>query len=152
MIYTDMKNLEHYKGIGKHLDTAIDYLRNHDLSELTPGRNEVDGDFVFINRFAYDTMAEEKAAFEAHERYADIHLAVSGEEYIGVSDMSLMTVTAVDKETDSVGCDGIVENRVVMKPGKVLIVLPEDAHKVKIAIDDSVHMEKAVVKVLVNQE
>lgn len=151
MIYTDMNNLEHYKGIGKHLDTAIDYLRSHSLSELTPGRNEVDKDFVFINRFSYETMAEEKATFEAHERYADIHLAVSGEELIGVSDMSLMTVTAVDKETDSVDCDGIVENRVMMKPGKVLIVFPEDAHKVKISIKNSVHMEKAVVKVLIKE-
>lgn len=149
MIYTDMKNLEHYKGMGKHLDTAIEYLKNHKLSELTPGRNEVDGDNVFINRFAYDTMPEEKAAFEAHEEYADIHLVVSGEELIGVSDMELMTVSAVDKTTDSVDCDGPVENRVAMKPGKVLIVLPEDAHKVKIAIQDPVHVEKAVVKVLV---
>lgn len=149
MIYTDMKNLEHYKGMGKHLDTAIEYLKNHELSELTPGRNEVDGDNVFINRFAYDTMPEEKAAFEAHEEYADIHLVVSGEELIGVSDMELMTVSAVDKTTDSVDCDGPVENRVAMKPGKVLIVLPEDAHKVKIAIQDPVHVEKAVVKVLV---
>ena len=66
---------------------------------------------------------------------------------IGVTDMDLMTVTAIDKVTDSVDCDGPVENRLCMAPGKVLIVLPEDAHKVKIALDGPERVEKAVVKV-----
>ena len=87
------------------------------------------------------------AAFEAHEFYADIHLVLSGQEWIGVTDMEKMTVTAVDKVTDSVDCDGPVENRLYMTPGKVLIVLPEDAHKVKIAVDGPERVEKAVVKV-----
>ena len=37
---------------------------------------------------------------------------------IGVTDMDLMTVTAIDKVTDSVDCDGPVENRLCMAPGK----------------------------------
>lgn len=36
---------------------------------------------------------------------------------------------------------------VVHGPGKVLIVLPDDAHKVKIALDGPERVEKAVVKV-----
>lgn len=147
MIYTEMKYLENYFGIGRHLDTAIQYLKSHSLEELKAGRTDVDGEDVFINRFGYETMAEEKAAFEAHEFYADIHLVLSGKEMIGVTDMDLMTVTAIDKVTDSVDCDGPVENRLCMAPGKVLIVLPEDAHKVKIALDGPERVEKAVVKV-----
>lgn len=27
MIYTDMNNLEHYRGMAPHLDTAIDFLK-----------------------------------------------------------------------------------------------------------------------------
>lgn len=65
MIYTDMNNLEHYRGMAPHLDTAIDFLKSHALTELKAGRNDVDGENVFINRFGYETMAEEAAAFEA---------------------------------------------------------------------------------------
>ncbi len=151
MIYTDLANLEHYRGMGAQLDTAISYLKSHSLEELKPGRNEVDGDNVFINRFSYETMPEEKAAFEAHEYYADIHLVLSGREKIGVTDMSLMTVTAVDRDTDSVDCCGPVENLLNMHPGKVLIVFPEDAHKVKIEAGEPCRVEKAVVKVRVNK-
>ena len=94
MIYTDLNNLERYLGMGKHLDTAIHYIKEHSLNDLKKGRNEVDGDFAFINCFEYETLPEEKTAFEAHEKYADIHMVISGEEKMGVSDMSLMTVTA----------------------------------------------------------
>ena len=64
-----------------------------------------------------------------------------------MTDMEKMTVTAIDKVTDSVDCDGPIENRLYMTPRKVLIVLPEDAHKVKIAVDGPERVEKAVVKV-----
>lgn len=149
MIYTDLKNLSHYRGLGIHMDKAIDYLTGHSVDELKPGRNEVDGENVFINCFEYETMPEEQAAFEAHELYADIHLVLEGEELIGVTDMGRMTVSETDKETDSVSCSGPVENKLYMEPGKVLIVLPEDAHKVKIAAGSPVHVKKAVVKVSV---
>ena len=100
MIYTNLNNLERYLGMRKHLDTAIHYIKEHSLNDLKKGCNEVDGDFAFINCFEYETLPEEKTFFEAHEKYADIHMVISGEEKMGVSDMSLMTVTAKDEETE----------------------------------------------------
>ena len=126
MIYTDLNNLERYLGMGKHLDTAIHYIKEHSLNDLKKGRNEVDGDF-------------------------DIHMVISGEEKMGVSDMSLMTVTAKDEETDSIECHGPVEHYMDLTPGKVLIVFPEDAHKVKIMKDQISQVRKAVGKVLVTE-
>ena len=122
MIYTDMEHLGRYRGITPALDTAIAYLLEHGLEGLTSGRNEVDGENVYINRFAYTTMPEAETAFEAHRLYADIHLLAEGEEYIGITPM---------------------------EPGKVLIAFPEDAHRVKINRGGPCHVEKAVVKVRV---
>lgn len=147
MIYTDMEHLDRYRGISESLDTAIGYLLKHGAGELTPGRNEVDGDKVFINRFHYRTMPQEQAAFEAHEVYADIHLVVEGREYIGVTPISRLDVTKTDRESDNIECTGEVETLVPMEPGKVLIVFPEDAHMVKILNGEPVQVEKAVVKV-----
>ncbi len=147
MIYTDMKHLSRSKGISAHLDTAIDWLLNHDLAELVPGRNEVDGDNVFINRFGYTTMPEEEAAFEAHLEYADIHLLAEGQEFIGVTPIEDLTITKTDQEADNIECHGPVEVKLPMEPGKVLIVFPEDAHLVKVQRGNPVKVEKAVVKV-----
>ncbi len=146
MIYTDMEHLARYLGISAALDTAIKHLMGYRPEELTPGRNEVDGDQVFINRFHYTTMPLEEAAFEAHEAYADIHLVLEGREYIGVTPLSRLNVTGEDKESDNIECSGPVETLVPMEPGKVLIVFPEDVHLVKIADGGTAHVEKEVVK------
>ncbi len=150
MIYTDMEQLERYKGLSSHLDTAIAYLVKNGINSLNPGRNEVDGDNVYINRFQYTTIPVETAAFEAHEVYADIHLLAEGRELIGVTPITALKITGTDRETDYVACHGPVEILVPMEPGKVLIVFPEDAHMVKIQADDPANVVKAVVKVRMN--
>lgn len=147
MIYTDREHLARYRGISESFDTALDYLMEHGTDGLMPGRNEVDGDEVFINRFHYTTMPQEEAAFEAHEVYADIHLVVEGREYIGVTPLNRLQITKVDQESDNIECGGEVELLLPMEPGKVLVVFPEDAHMVKIADGSPSHVEKAVVKV-----
>ncbi len=149
MIYTDMEHLGRYRGITPALDTAIAYLLEHGLEGLTGGRNEVDGENVYINRFAYTTMPEAETAFEAHRLYADIHLLAEGEEYIGITPMERMTITGEDPATDGIDCTGETEALFPMEPGKVLIAFPEDAHRVKINRGGPCHVEKAVVKVRV---
>ena len=149
MIYTDMKHLARYRGMNKNLDTAIEYLAVNGLHKLEAGRNEVDGENVFINRVDYTTVPEENAVFEAHQVYADIHLLKCGRELIGVTPVGLLEITGTDREADNMECCGPVETYVLMKPGKVLIVFPEDAHMVKIQSGGCVTVEKVVVKVRV---
>ena len=148
MIYTKLKYIQDYKGINTNLDKAIDFILNTDLKTLTKGRNEVDGDKVFINRFDYQTMPIEEAAFEAHEKYLDIHLLISGRERIAISDMADMTVKSKDIINDGIDCEGHIEQLINMKPGDVLVAFPHDAHMVKVELLGTCTVEKAVVKVL----
>lgn len=147
MIYTKMEYLDSYLGIHTNLDKAITFLKTCDLGTLSMGRNEVDGDQVFINRFHYNTMPLEQAAFEAHEKHLDIHLLLSGRERIGISDMAHMQETGRDEINDGIDCAGDAEQIICMAPGDVLIAFPEDAHMVKVELDGSCLVEKAVVKV-----
>ena len=147
MIYAEISDLSRYLGIHRNLDTAIHFLEKCDLSTLTAGRNEVDGDNVYINRFGYETMPEEKAFFEAHEKYADIHLIVSGEEKIGVSDPRFLKEFDRNAADDFIGYHGEVDNYSHMTTDKFLIAFPGEAHMVKLQYRDSVRVEKAVVKV-----
>lgn len=147
MIYTDISDLSRYYGISENLDTALRFLQNFDLKALTPGRNDVDGEKVYINRFDYETLPCEETFFEAHEEYADIHLLLSGEENIGVSAPEVLRETERDPETDFIGYEGEVESLCKMTPQKVLIAFPGEAHMVKMQWCGSVKVEKAVVKV-----
>lgn len=149
MIYTNLEQMERYLGLSASLDTAIRYLKEADLSKLVKGRNEVDGETVFINRFDYDTLPEEKAAWEGHLQYADLHVVLSGEERIGVTDASRLKETSRDEAADFVGYEGPVECWTPMRPGNLLVVFPEDVHMVKVQLQGQTHVEKAVFKLKV---
>lgn len=149
MIYTKRKNLYRYLGQSETLDKAIHYLQNTDLRSLVKGRNEIDGDRVFVNRFDYQTMPQEKAIWEGHIQYADIHVLLSGREKIGVTNVDMLTETTRKPEEDFVGFEGAVQSWFPMTPEDILIVYPEDIHMVKVMDGESTLVEKACFKVKV---
>lgn len=146
MIYTKLKNIERYLGQCDSLDTAIRHLLSADLTQLHKGRNEVDGDQVFVNRFDYQTMTPEQAIWEGHVEYADIHVLLSGHEKIGVTNVDALKVIARKPEEDFVGYEGDVETWFPMTTEDILIVYPEDAHMVKVIDGESTLVEKACYK------
>lgn len=149
MIYTEIKNIGNYRGIGEHLDKAIDYLCTHPLDGLAAGHYEIDGNLVYMNVFDYETIPEKGAFFEAHKKYADIHMTVEGEEIVGVSDISRVTVKTFEEEKDLMEVEGTIEHYIKLLPGKALITLPEDAHMVKLAAGSPSAVKKAVIKVYI---
>ncbi len=151
MIYAEISNLKNYYGLGKYLDEAFAYLDSHPLDGIEAGHYEINGKFLYMNVFDYETIAEEGAFFEAHKKYADIHIAVAGEENVGVSDMSRVTVKTFDKESDLLEVSGKVEHYMKLIPGKVLVVLPEDAHMVKLSAGQPSAVKKAVLKVYMEE-
>lgn len=142
-------NIEHYYGLGKYLDKAVSYLSSHPLDNVQAGHYEIDGNMVYMNVFDYETILEEGAFFEAHKKYADIHMTITGEEIVGVSDMSKVSVKTFDEEKDLLEVEGPVEHYIKLIPGKALITLPEDAHKVKLAAKNPSTVKKAVIKVYI---
>ena len=146
MIYTKRKNLYRYLGQSKSLDIAIRHILSADLTKLTKGRNEVEGDRVFINRFDYQTMTPEEAIWEGHIQYGDIHVLVSGQEKIGVTNIEALTETVRKVDEDFVGFEGDVEVWFPMTTEDILIVYPEDVHMVKVILGESTLVEKACYK------
>ena len=146
MIYTKRENLGRYLGMSSSLDSAIQYLLGADLRQLHMGRNEIDGDQAFVNRFDYQTMPQEQAIWEGHEQYGDIDVLLSGHERIGVANVSSLTMTQRKPEEDFVGFEGDVEVWFPMTTEDILIVFPEDVHMVKVMNGDSTLVEKACFK------
>lgn len=147
MIYTKRKNLHRYLGHSDALDTAIRYLQTADLRTLVKGRNEIDGDQVFVNRFDYLTMPQEQAIWEGHIQYADIHVLLSGHEKIGVTNVDMLTETVRKPDEDFVGFEGAVQSWFPMTTEDILIVYPEDIHMVKVMDGESTLVEKACFKI-----
>ena len=150
MIFCKIKNLDRYLGLSENLDTAIRYLLENDLNGLAMGRNEIDGDAVFINRSDYDTVKE--CIIEGHIRYADIHIVLEGEEAIHVADVSTLKEIERKEEIDYIGFSGSFQSINILRPGDALIVFPEDAHSpMRISGDAPCRVRKAVVKFLLSE-
>ena len=146
MIYTKRKNLHRYLGQSESLDTAIRHVLSADLTQLAKGRNEIDGDQAFVNRFDYQTMSPEQAIWEGHLQYGDIHVLLSGKEKIGVTNVEMLTETVRKEDEDFVGFEGGVQSWFPMTTEDILIVYPEDIHKVKVIHEESTLVEKACFK------
>ena len=148
MIFCKQKDLNRYLGLSHHLDTAIRFLSEADLQTLAMGKNVIDGEAVYVNRFDYDTVID--PITEGHLRYIDIHVVLEGEEIVAVSDPSVLTEIERKEDEDYIGFQGKFQSMNILRPGDVLICFPEDAHSPKrICGAESCHVKKAVVKVLI---
>lgn len=152
MIYCKKTDLTQYLGITDRLDTAICFIQNLLPNALSMGRNEIDGEEVYVNRFDYETKPQNELLFESHHRYVDVHLLLSGEERILCASVGELTQVEVDAAADYVGLRGCEQASFHMTDEDVLIVFPHEAHKVKCIAEATSRVQKAVIKVAFSRQ
>jgi YhcH/YjgK/YiaL family protein len=121
------------------------------LADLEKGRYELEDADLFVIVDEYVTRNEEDVLFEAHKKYADIQVLVSGEEKIGVLPLGETTVTIpYDEEKDIMFLTAEEENYRIAEPGKFFLFFPEDAHRPTVKSTENIPVRKVVVKVRIN--
>lgn len=150
MIYDALKNADLYRGLGQRFQQAFDYLTGSDLSALAPGRYAIDGDQVYLMIQEAGLKPWEQGRWEAHRRYADIQLVLSGSERIGFCTVDSAPVdTPYSPERDILFYQELPGNEALVQPGQMMIFFPHDAHKPCIRpTGGPSQVRKAVVKVL----
>ena len=150
MIVDTIPHLERYLGLHPNLDTAIRYIRNADLGTLPVGRNEIDGDQVFVNVVRTNSIASQDREYEYHKHYIDLHLDLSGTEKIAISLDAPKGLGNFDEESDGGLCS-------VDDPGQCFplgkerfaIAFPWEPHLPLIAADQPEPIHKCIFKVWV---
>ena len=127
---------------------AFAYLASVDLGGLAPGRNDIDGDAMFVILDRTDGRRREGARLEAHRRYIDIQYTVSGQEEIGWSPLaSCATADGTFDETTDIGFFRDAPSTWLrVPPGSFAIFFPEDAHA---PLAGHGALVKAIVKIAV---
>lgn len=150
MIITKKEHLSNYLGIHDNLDTAIHYILTSDLTSIPLGSTAIDEKKVFVNHFQYTTSSIEDGFIEAHRDYLDIHVALSGEEYIGYLDFDNATLAQpYNEEDDFYKVTGLIETFVYTGNDTVTLTWPKDAHQPKIQVEMPSNIDKLVFKVLI---
>ena len=157
MITDNIKNISKYnapsplrgEGRGEGLIPAviIDFMQN-----LTPdtktGRYEI-SDGVYANVDEYEPKIYENCKFEAHKKYIDIQMVLSGEENLEYTNTDGLKISEeYDENRDVMFFENSKTDTdyVHLTPFKFAFIYPHEAHKPQIkTISDKV--KKVVVKI-----
>lgn len=148
MILAKLKDAAEYCGIHPRLDKALELLNEEYLNAVPTETRQLEGDALYATRFNYTTVPLEDSFFEAHKRYLDIHIMVSGEERVDISHPD--TLTLFEHKDDFYAYNGEAEQTLTLRPGDFLVVFPGDAHRIKVQTNGPADVSKVVFKVLVH--
>lgn len=135
------------------IETALNFLRTTDFSQLSPGVVEIDGKTIFAQVIDLTTREPHENRPEVHRRYLDIQFLAWGEEKIGI---------AIDTGNNEVS-EELLEQRdiifyhhsenesfIEMVPGSYAIFFPQDVHRPACNKNGATPIRKIVVKVAVS--
>ena len=86
-IFGKLAECEKYLGINPLFEKAFAFLKRTDLAALPAGRQEIDGDRCWANVIDATLKPCAECKLEAHRRYIDIQMPVTGPEVIGIAEM-----------------------------------------------------------------
>ncbi len=147
MIIDHLSNALKYLHLNKNFSTAFSFLLSKDLSTLPPGKHLIDGERVFAIIIYQQAVGKEKAVFEAHKKYIDIHCTIEGEDVIGWKAVSqCQTTSAYNDKEDYFLFSEKPELYTKIPKKHFALFFPQDAHA---ALAGENFVKKIVLKVRV---
>lgn len=131
------------------LQTAINYLKEHDFTKMEPGVYEVQGKDIYAQVFDTYTESADKRKPEVHEKFIDVQFLVSGKEKLGFTpDTGTYEVEQRIEERDLIFYKQVQnEGFLCAVPGCYHIFFPGDIHRPGVMWEESEMIRKVVVKV-----
>ena len=143
MVLDQLANASRYASMHPRFARAFEFLAA--LGPLPAGRQDLDGDRLYVLVQDENGRGHKGARLEAHRKYIDIQLTLEGIEEIGWSPLAACRPAAgFDQEKDSGFFDDRPHVWLTLPPGHFAIFLPTDAHA---PLGGLGRCQKAVVKV-----
>lgn len=134
----------------RHWEQAFHFLKSANLQELPLGKQELEGEHLYVSVAEYFGKQKPDALYESHKKYIDIQYIIKGEEIMGLTTLDKVTVrTPYNEEKDIAFYDFDGGDYLKATPEKFFLFFPEDVHRPSITTGDSVLVRKIVVKVMV---
>lgn len=149
MVTDRLINAALYRSPSPRIAAALDYVQVTDFTKLADGRYDIDGDRIFalVQRYASKPLNEGR--WEAHRKYIDLQLVVSGAEQIGYVSIDQLEAAPYDAERDLTWLSGTAGQWIMVPAGHFMLLWPGDAHMPSIAAGTPQNVLKVVVKIAV---
>lgn len=132
----------------KYYREAMEIIASGKLAEMETGKHIIDGDNLFVNICDSEMKTPAQARFEAHKKYIDIQVPLSGPESFGIMPVEQCRQQdgEFNNEKDIVFYKDSVEANTIYtaQPGQAVVFTPADAHAPLIG-QGTIH--KAIFKV-----
>lgn len=148
MIMDSLDKAEKYFNLHPAFKNVFTFLREKNLSELSLGRHDIDGDRLFCKIEKRPGRTRTESRLEAHRKYIDIQYVITGNDEMGwkpVSDCKIIDMPYDEKEDVMIFKDEPVSWTNV-PAGSFAIFFPEDSHAPLVSMDE---IHKIVFKVAV---
>ncbi len=147
MIVDHLENAALYAPLSPRFAAAFAWLQTVRFEDLVAGRNPVDGT-LYAMRNEYVTRPQSELPWEAHRGHADIQYMVEGEERVGFSPLSRMTITHEYNAAQDYALYSGSGDLFLLRAGQFAVFYPGDAHAPGIQVGDTgAPVKKIVVKV-----
>ena len=146
MIIDQLAHAGVYRQLSPLLAEALRFLQHTNLAALADGRFELEADGEFAEVENYTTKPVKEKRWEAHRKYADLQVIISGAEWMGYSPIeTLKVIEPYDQAKDIEWLQG--EGSFVPLPaGSFEILSPQDAHMPGVCFKQSGTVKKLVFK------
>ena len=149
MILAKNDKARDYLGLDKNLDLALEHINADFIASLGDERVDILPGEVWCTKFAYETISDEEAFFEAHEKFLDIHMMLDGSERVEIASPEALEQFQAVPENDFYAYRGTGRHSLILSPGDFLVVFPGDAHRIKVSTGESQSVSKVVFKLRV---
>ena len=134
----------------RHWEQAFHFLKSANLKDLPLGKQELEGEHLFVSVAEYYGKQKPDALYESHKKYIDIQYVIEGEEIMGLTTLDKVAVRDPYNEAKDIAFydfDG--GDYLKATPENFFMFFPEDVHRPSITTGDSVLIKKIVVKILI---
>lgn len=146
MIIDKVENLKNYAQVNPLFPKVVEFIQQHDLNALEPGKYEIEGKDLFVNIQMAKGKTPVEAVIETHNRMIDIQIPLSDAETFGYTQRDQLPDAEYNAEKDITKIpDLAADSYLTCQPGMMAIFFPQDGHAPCIA--GVPEFKKAIFKV-----
>ena len=146
MIIDTIENLGKYVALNPLFADVVEFLKNHDLQSMEPGKYPIKDKDLFMNLQVAQQRTKDTAFLETHIEMIDIQIPITCAETFGYTPLCDLPAFDYNAEKDITKYgDTKPQTFVTVNPGQFAIFFPQDGHMP--CIIDEPEIKKAIFKI-----
>ena len=129
MIIDTIENLGKYVALNPLFADVVEFLKNHDLQSMEPGKYPIKDKDLFMNLQVAQQRTKDTAFLETHIEMIDIQIPITCAETFGYTPLCDLPAFDYNAEKDITKYgDTKPQTFVTVNPGQFAIFFPQDGH------------------------